>query len=122
MKITLFTDPHLGVRRAAHTTRLSARQLQDQVFEQALKIVTQGPHEKLCLGDLFDTAFNEERIIAQGMAVSARCRTTLSGNHDETNREGTMTSLRLVQDAGIPVCRAPDLSVPYFEAMGALYL
>ena len=116
MKVTLYTDPHLGVERAAHTTRASAKRLQDSLYWQALSIVSTGDHPKLCLGDLFDRAFNQERIIAQGIAVASKTEMTLSGNHDETNREGTITSLQLVQEAGCRVCRAPDLSNPYFDS------
>lgn len=115
MKITLMTDPHLGVNRQAHTTRTSAQRLQDQLYEQAMGVVQRAKHPVFCLGDLFDKAFNQERIIAQGIKVASGCRMTLSGNHDETNREGTITSLQLVEEAGAPICRAPDLSNPYFE-------
>ena len=115
MKVTLYTDPHLGVDRQAHTTRASAKRLQESLYWQAMSIVNAGDNPTFCLGDLFDRAFNQERIIAQGIAVASKTRMTLSGNHDETNREGTITSLQLVQEAGCSVCRAPDLSNPYFE-------
>lgn len=114
--ITLFTDPHLGVMRQNHTTRASAQRLQDALFDQAMRVVNGSAHPKFCLGDLFDKAFNPERIIAQGIQVASSCISTLSGNHDETNREGTITSLQVVAEAGASVCRAPNLSEAFFEA------
>lgn len=115
--ITLFTDPHLGVNRASHTTRRSSYRLQQALFQQALRATEIDTNPKLCLGDLFDKATNEERIIAQGMRVASACKSTLSGNHDETNRESGMTSLEVLGEAGVPVCRAPDMSNPYFEVL-----
>lgn len=113
--ITLFTDPHLGVSRQSHTTRASSQRLQDALYYQAMAVVSTADHPVVCLGDLFDSAFNSERIIAQGINVASRCAATLSGNHDETNREGTLTSLQVVQEAGAYICRAPNLSNPYFD-------
>jgi len=118
--ITLFTDPHLGVTRGDHTTRASSQRLQDELYTQAMAIVCGDVHEperrpKFCLGDLFDKAFNQERIIAQGINVANRCEMTLSGNHDETNREGTITSLQVVEEAGARVCRSDNLSEIYYD-------
>lgn len=115
-QVTLFTDPHLGVSRQSHTTRASSARLQERLFNAAMAVVSTGEHPKICLGDLFDEAFNKERIIAQGIQVATRCQMTLSGNHDETNREGTITSLQVVKEAGASVCISEDLSRPYFDS------
>lgn len=113
--ITLFTDPHLGVTRGDHSTRASSQRLQDELFDQAMAIVSASDYPVFCLGDLFDKAFNPEKIIAQGIAVASHCEMTLSGNHDETNREGTITSLQVVEEAGCRVCRSDNLSDAYFD-------
>jgi DNA repair exonuclease SbcCD nuclease subunit len=118
----LFTDPHLGTRRSANTTRESSKKLQQALYEAALAAAPyETPAENICLGDLFDRAFNDESTLVQGHEVANRCAWTLSGNHDETNREGTVTTLAALKQMGHSIISAPDLSTPYFEAHGALY-
>jgi hypothetical protein len=112
---TLFTDPHLGTRRAAHTTRDSSKRLTTALYEQALEIVT-GRANPVCLGDLFDKAQNDETTLVQGYNVASRCRFTLAGNHDSTNRADTLTSLDALKEMDCSIISAPDLSVPYFDA------
>lgn len=112
---TLFTDPHLGTRRAAHTTRESSKRLTLHLYAQALGIVESYPHP-ICLGDLFDRAFNDEATLVQGYAVASRCLFTLAGNHDEVNREGAVTTLRALQALNVPLSAGPDLSSPFFTA------
>ena len=113
---TLFTDPHLGTRRAAHTTRESAKRLTQALFDQAVK-ATDGP-SPLCLGDLFDRACNDEATLVQGFHVANHCLWVLAGNHDSTNREGTVTSLDALKALYCPVVASPDLSTPYHQYMG----
>jgi DNA repair exonuclease SbcCD nuclease subunit len=114
---TLFTDPHLGTRRAAHTTRESAKKLTQALFDQALTIAENG-YNPICLGDLFDRACNEEAILVQGFQVSSNCLWTLAGNHDSTNREGTVTSLDALKALHCPIVSSPDLSTPYHLYLG----
>jgi DNA repair exonuclease SbcCD nuclease subunit len=121
-KLTIFTDPHLGTSRAAHTTRSSAAALQQELYNQAMHIVETAEHPIMCVGDLFDKAFNPERVLLQGFNVASRCWMTLAGNHDMTNRVGTVTSLDALAEMGVPVCRAPDLTNPYFEARDSIYM
>lgn len=120
--ITIFTDPHLGTARQAHTTRESSANLQMSLYWQAMAIVNTSEHPKLCVGDLFDKSFNKEEIIAQGYNVASQCWMTLAGNHDETNREGTMSSLRLLKEQGVPICAAPNLTDPYFDCFESIYM
>lgn len=120
--ITIFTDPHLGVSRTAHTTRDSSKLLQDQLYIQAKNIVGGAKHPLICVGDLFDKAFNPERILVQGYNVASRCKKTLAGNHDMSNREGTVTSLDALADMGVQICRTPNLTDPYFEADESIYM
>lgn len=97
MKLSIFTDPHLGVSRKANTTASSSARLNDALFTQAKKCCNvDGPI--FVAGDLFDKGNNHERVIAQGIAVAQRA-TVLAGNHDSTNREGDVTSLQLVAEA-----------------------
>ena len=113
---TLFTDPHLGTRRAAHTTRESAKRLTQALFDQALNALD-GP-SPICLGDLFDRACNDEATLVQGFRVASYCLWTLAGNHDCTNREGTVTSLDALKALHCPIVSSPDLSTPYHQHMG----
>lgn len=123
MIFNLFTDPHLGTRRSANTTRESSKKLQQALYEAALAASPTEPldEKNVCLGDLFDKAFNSEDVLVQGHEVAGGCKWTLSGNHDETNREGTVTTLAALKQMGHSIISAPDLSTPYFEAHGALY-
>ena len=93
MKITLFTDPHLGTERQAHTTRASAKALQQALYQKAMLVVKSSSLPKFCLGDLLDKANNPEATVLQAYNVGIECDSVLSGNHDETNREGVVTTL-----------------------------
>jgi len=123
MIFNLFTDPHLGTRRSANTTRESLKKLQQALYEAALAASPTEPLDvkNICLGDLFDRAFNDEATLVQGHEVAGGCKWTLSGNHDETNRADTVTTLAALKQMGHSIISAPDLSTPYFEAHGALY-
>ena len=113
---TLFTDPHIGTRRAAHTTRESAKKLTQALYDQALKAID-GPNP-ICLGDLFDRACNDEAILVQGFNVASYCMWTLAGNHDSTNRSDTVTSLDALKALHCPIVSSPDLSTPYHQYLG----
>jgi DNA repair exonuclease SbcCD nuclease subunit len=117
---TLFTDPHLGTRRAAHTTRESSKRLTLALFKQAWDVI-EGAEKSICLGDLFDRAFNDESILVQGYEIASNCMWTLAGNHDETNRADTVTSLRALREMGCSIISSPSLSEPYFDNFEPLY-
>ena len=121
-KLTIFTDPHIGTSRVAHTTRESSAALKGALYTQAMNIVTRATNPVLCNGDLFDRTFNPESIIAQGYNVASKCWKTVAGNHDETNREGTMSSLRLLQEQDVSICAAPNLTDPYFWCEESIYI
>lgn len=120
--ITIFTDPHLGTARQAHTTRESSSNLQLSLFWQAMSIVNTGEYPKVCVGDLLDKSTNNEVIIGQAHDVAKGCEWVLAGNHDETNREGTLSTLRLLKQQGLGIIATPDLTNPYFEARESLYM
>lgn len=112
-KLNIFTDTHLGVSRKANTTASSSQRLNDALYAQALACCDVDG-DIFHAGDLFDKSFNPERVIAQGIEIASRA-TVLSGNHDETNSEGSVTSLQLVAQAWPgQVIRAPKISEPYF--------
>lgn len=120
--LTIFTDPHIGTSRAAHTTRESSAALKDALYTQAMSIVKTATNPVLCNGDLFDKACNQEAVIAQGFNVASRCWKTVAGNHDLVNREGTVTSLQLLQEQGVSICAAPNLTDPYFWCEESIYI
>ena len=93
-----FTDPHLGLGRAANTTPKSAEALQDALWQQVKEIIglAQTYDFLVCLGDVFDRYSNPERITAQGLELCRNCSLVLSGNHDVVNRESQFGSLQLV--------------------------
>lgn len=121
-KLTIFTDPHIGTRRQAHTTRESAAALTQALYQQAMAIVENAESPVFCAGDLFDRANNPETTLVQGYNVASRCWMTLSGNHDELNRLGEMTSLQAIAEMGATVCSAPDLSTAYFDSFESIYM
>ena len=115
MRITLSSDNHLGTRRQAHTTRESSERLRQMLYTQSM-VATQGPlNRQYNLGDLLDRATNDEKTLLQAYEIGKRYRAVIAGNHDETNREGTVTTLRALAHVGVPVICSPDLSTPYFE-------
>lgn len=120
--ITIFTDPHLGTARQAHTTRESSAELQKSLYWQAMSIINTGEYPKVCVGDLLDKSTNNEVIIGQAHDVAKGCEWVLAGNHDETNREGTLSTLRLLKQQGLDIIATPDLTNPYFEARESLYM
>ena len=109
MKINIFTDPHLNVSRQAHTTPTSSQALNQRLFDAAMATKS-AEMANYCAGDLFDKAFNPEWAVIQGIKVAENCY-VLSGNHDETNREGTKCSLEVVKAAGVgKIYRTPSVS------------
>lgn len=104
MNWNIFSDPHLGVGRQAHTTAESSKRLDKALFNAAVQAKSEALSNFIA-GDLFDKTFNSERVICQGITVASGSTVTLAGNHDETNREGTTCSLEVVQEAGCHVLR-----------------
>lgn len=92
--VTFFSDPHLGLERHTHTSPESRNRLKNALYEQAL-FCTRQARPVICLGDLFDTATNDEKTIQHGYAVASRS-IVLGGNHDSTNRDDKPSSLELL--------------------------
>ena len=126
-KIRFFSDPHLGVRRKAHTTKKSAAALQNKVFDYALEACRYtAPDSNLrsvvMLGDLFDASQNPESVLVQGWAVAQECNFVLSGNHDLVNREGVVSTFDALadMDASERFIRAEDYDNPTIKNLGSL--
>lgn len=117
MRYTIFSDPHIGTKRAAHTTRESAARLEKALYDAAMEIVVNADRP-VCAGDLFDKAFNNETTLVQGYVVSRLCHAVLAGNHDMVNRADAKTTLQALQDMGCPVVTADSLGTPTFAADG----
>lgn len=121
--LIVYTDPHLGLQRAAHTTPESKRRLQDAQFamvesihllKQSFKL--EGVQNKLiCLGDFFDTYSNPEEVIQRSAPLLSEVDECLSGNHDVVGRESKSGSLELL-DHILPRNEACKL-----EVIGAEY-
>lgn len=111
MKLRIFTDPHLGVSRQAHTTRESSKKLTQKLFEIACKAKATSPGQHIAIaGDLFDKTYNSEAVILQGMEVAEDCF-VLAGNHDLPNRADVQCSLDVVQqtwNSQVVVCEKLD--------------
>ena len=93
--IIFYTDPHLGLTRSGNTTPRSAASLQERLFTQSYNIC-QRDGLKVCLGDMFDTYSNNERVMDRAMPILSKTALTLSGNHDVVNQAGKMGSLEMM--------------------------
>lgn len=119
-KYNLFTDPHLNVSRQANTTTDSSQKLNQKLFTTAMAAKQEGVIN-IIAGDLFDKPFNPEWAIVQGMQVAQGAH-VLSGNHDETNRDGTLCSLEVLNETGNQnIIRNPDISTWHFDQLGDIF-
>lgn len=105
MTTTFFTDPHLGLRRASHTTTASRERWYQRIYEQA-RIASPAKHKNICLGDLFDKYSNDERTILQGADIATRCHYVMAGNHDVVADNDKVGSLKLLSNLGKEICLA----------------
>lgn len=112
---TIFSDPHLGTKRQAHTTRSSSQKLSESIYQLTEEVASRRKGKMLCLGDLFDKAHNDESTLVRGHLIADKCDMVIAGNHDETNRESATTTLRALETMmGNLIVATPDLSSPYF--------
>ncbi len=119
MTYTIFTDPHLGTSRSAHTSRSSSELLRKRLYSEAMKLASLT--NPICVGDLFDSSTNNEETLLQGFNVANLCKYVLAGNHDEDNIVNRVTTLRAIQSLGVKsVVASPDLSRPSCHIDGGL--
>ena len=115
---TVFTDPHLWLKRNSNTTQKSQELLRDHLSEIALELVAK--ENPICVGDLFDKSENSEEGILQGISVASKCRYVLAGNHDIKNNVDAVTSFDVLEQTlqGGIMLKNPDLSQPYTYQKG----
>ena len=114
----LFSDPHIGLNRKAHTTLASRKQLATALLSAAYAASTEGkPETVVCAGDLFDTFSNSEEAIMQGSAIAKYCDVVLAGNHDLTNVADSIGSLQVVDELleDTTVIQCPDFGKSFIE-------
>lgn len=117
----IFTDPHIARSAGAHTTHASSKLLDTLILTNALKAATTDEQEPvICVGDLFDKSNNKELGVLQGLQVAAKCDLILAGNHDLANREGTKTSIEIVEEVHKNLSRAEvsEVLVDYYDDDG----
>lgn len=113
MTYTIFTDPHLGTSRSAHTSRSSSELLRARLFTEAISLASKP--NSICVGDLFDSSTNNEETLLQGFKVASLCKYVLAGNHDEENIVNRVTTLRAIKSLGVnSVVSSNDLSRPSY--------
>lgn len=117
-KINIFSDPHLGTTRKAHTTAKSSERLTQALFAAAAGAIDSKADANVIVGDLFDKTYNPEYVIQQGVIIGRSC-ITLAGNHDETNRAETKSSIDIVAEIGDVIQTA--LGAPSCITRGPLY-
>lgn len=97
----LFSDPHLGRAWGAHAVPLTRDKLTEKYALPFNEIRARYPSTpKICGGDLFDRAHNNEKLIHQAMLLAVDVDFILAGNHDHASRESALTSLQLMARSG----------------------
>lgn len=96
--ILFYSDPHLGLKRKAHTTPTSSANREQHVRTLLNNLLDDQRYcARYCLGDLFDRECNSEEVILEGLRVTAKTTAVLAGNHDVPNRVDTVYSLSILQ-------------------------
>jgi len=101
MGLIIYTDPHLGVSRAANTTPASRERLKESINDTVVGVLDRKQHGGdylCCLGDLFDQYSNPESVIRQGMAIVSQTHLTLAGNHDVVADADKVGSMQLIAE------------------------
>lgn len=97
MLITLYSDPHLGLKRQSHTTPASSLRWKQRILETVSFILAEEKPPLLCLGDVFDSYSNSEEDIYAGYGIALGTDIILAGNHDIVNRADKTGSLQLLR-------------------------
>lgn len=115
--LLFFTDPHLGLRRQAHTTPSSLKALRERLYQAVENIYYTHPDTvRFCLGDWFDKSHNDEETIARAWSASNGCDWLLGGNHDMDNNATATTSLDLLYRLGGSLREVTIVKPVYAEA------
>lgn len=99
--IVFFTDPHLGLRRQAHTTPASLNALRERLYDAVENVYQTYKSAKfVCLGDWFDKSHNDEATLLRASALATPLGILIGGNHDLDNNHDSVTSLGLLRVTG----------------------
>lgn len=114
----IFSDPHQGLNRKAHTTQKSRERLAETLCEVTrFASETGSPLSVVCAGDLFDQHSNSEATILAAAKSIRYCDVVLAGNHDSLNEseaEGSLDIIgQLLKDTDI--IKSRDFGKPDFE-------
>lgn len=125
--ILFSSDYHLGLSRTAGTTPDSRARLRDIVLAQAKDVnklafgilsISGAPDsddiERVCLGDFFDSYSNTEEILLSTLDLFTSMSVVVAGNHDITNRKGTLGSLQYFDEVLGPI--SPAKITPFGSA------
>lgn len=97
--ITIFTDPHLNLRRQAHTTPAGLIALRDRLYDAVDSIISKYIDGYLvCAGDWFDKAHNDEDALLRSYKLAKSVNLIEGGNHDMENNAAAFTSLMAIKN------------------------
>ncbi len=113
----IFSDPHLGLDRKAHTTSQSRGRLSEAILNSVRAICHSRGPGIVCAGDLFDAFSNSEETIIEAAYAVANCDVVLAGNHDSLNQRDVKGSLNVIDSLlkHTSVIQCPDFDKPFFE-------
>lgn len=95
--ITIFSDPHIGLKRNSHTTPASRERLSLAIYEQASSLAKRQSYT-VCCGDLFDEYWSNATTLAQGQEILQHTDIMLTGNHDESSRANAPSALSFLRN------------------------
>ena len=110
-QVTVYTDPHLGLKRKANFTPTSAA-LRESEALTSLEAFVKGKEYVLCAGDFFDKPSNSEDVIFSTFEIAKHTTAILAGNHDIQNNVESVSSLQLINEVCDNVLFQEDLSNP----------
>ena len=95
--ILFYTDPHLGLKRKAHSTPASSAAREQHTRAILHGLLDSGRHSAaFCLGDLFDRESNYEEVLLEALQVLSKTSAVLAGNHDVPNRTDAVYSMAVL--------------------------
>lgn len=114
----IFTDPHLGGKRAANTTPASRARMQSNVFTTVEQLIGSTHLEEpiFCLGDLFDSYSNSEMTLIRSLPIVKRLNLCLAGNHDMVSDNVKTGSLELLMQ--LKDCKDTHFAYLNFDEIG----
>jgi DNA repair exonuclease SbcCD nuclease subunit len=99
--VTIYTDPHLGLKRKSNFTTASAEARETEALQSLGDLVKNQKakgHTVVCAGDFFDKSSNTEQVIASTFEIAKHTDHILAGNHDVSNNIESVSSLALLDE------------------------